>query len=77
MVRYLTDREKAAVFFCDRCGEVLDENDSSEVYIEDVEKFIDDVHAGRDDSSQCEFLCRCCFEVVQADEDGVKNDEQI
>lgn len=62
MVRYLTDGECAAVFFCDRCGKVLDRADPGQVFIRDPERFIDDVNAGRDDPSQCEFLCHACQE---------------
>lgn len=60
MVRYMTDGEKAAVFFCDCCGKRLDKEDPGEAVIPDLEQFIEDVDAGRDRPDQCEFLCRVC-----------------
>lgn len=64
MVRYMTDG-KYALFFCDGCGKVLTEDDPDEPYFPDYDQFLEDVYEGRDDASQCQFLCRECHRQVQ------------
>ncbi len=64
MVRYMTDGEKRAVFFCDGCGNLLSKEDPGEPYFPDYAKFIEDVQNGCDDASQCQFLCRACFSKI-------------
>ena len=61
-MRFLTDGEKACVFFCDRCAKRLERDDPFEVVISDIDQFIDDAQAGRDRPEQCELLCEVCHE---------------
>jgi hypothetical protein len=65
MVRYLTDGEKYALFFCDGCGKPLVGDDPGEPHFPDYEQFLEDVYEQRDDPSQCRFLCRTCYKEVK------------
>ena len=67
MVRYMTDGETAAVFFCDNCGKVLTKKDPGEVFFPDYEQFLEDLELGQDDASQCHFLCLGCYGKEQED----------
>ena len=47
------------VFFCDRCGKRLDDNDSGTPHWEDYDRFLETV--GTEDEMETELLCWECF----------------
>ncbi len=62
-LRYLHLNGRFVVFFCDRCGKRLDDEDPGEPRWEDYDAFIQAAKSGDEEAEEPEFLCKMCWSL--------------
>ncbi len=66
LVKFITDGKRAAIFFCDRCGKMLDQREDPGEVLLDTKALLENLGTDREKDYSPEFLCRECMNRLEA-----------